>query len=69
MCYRDGSNYLFVDGHAAKFALEKTLDPDNGYALTNYHVAKPCGNAMKCGMADGRLYDAKQTNRPAPSCR
>lgn len=33
------------------------VSPD-GYALTNFHVAKPCGNAMKCGMADGRLYDA-----------
>jgi S1-C subfamily serine protease len=30
----------------------------DGYALTNFHVAKPCGNAMKCGMADGRVYDA-----------
>ena len=33
------------------------ISPD-GFALTNFHVAKPCGNAMKCGMADGRLYDA-----------
>ena len=33
------------------------ISPD-GDALTNFHVAKPCGNAMKCGMADGRLYDA-----------
>lgn len=30
----------------------------DGYALTNFHVARPCGNAMKCGMSDGRLYDA-----------
>jgi len=30
----------------------------DGYALTNFHVAKPCGDAMKCGMPDGRLYDA-----------
>ena len=30
----------------------------DGYALTNFHVAKPCGNAMKCGLPDGRLYDA-----------
>ncbi len=30
----------------------------DGYALTNFHVVKPCGNAMKCGMADGSLYDA-----------
>ncbi|MFH1265774.1 MAG: trypsin-like peptidase domain-containing protein, partial [Planctomycetota bacterium] len=33
------------------------ISPD-GYALSNFHVAKPCGNAMKCGMPDGRLYDA-----------
>ena len=30
----------------------------DGFALTNFHVAKPSGNAMKCGMADGRIYDA-----------
>jgi len=30
----------------------------DGYALTNFHVVKPCGNAVKCGMADGRVYDA-----------
>jgi len=33
------------------------ISPD-GYALTNFHVVKPCGHAMKCGMADGRIYDA-----------
>ncbi len=33
------------------------ITPD-GYALTNFHVVKPCGEAMKCGMADGKLYDA-----------
>ena len=30
----------------------------DGYALTNFHVAKPCGDAMKCGMAGGEVYDA-----------
>ncbi len=30
----------------------------DGYALTNFHVVEPCGTAMKCGMADGRVYDA-----------
>lgn len=30
----------------------------DGYALTNFHVTAPCGPAMKCGMNDGRLYDA-----------
>jgi serine protease Do len=33
------------------------ISPD-GYALTNFHVASPSGNAMLCGMADGRTYDA-----------
>jgi S1-C subfamily serine protease len=33
------------------------ISPD-GYALSNFHVTKPAGNAMKCGMNDGRLYDA-----------
>jgi S1-C subfamily serine protease len=30
----------------------------DGYALTNFHVAQPCGAAAQCGMADGRIYDA-----------
>lgn len=33
------------------------ISPD-GYALTNFHVVQPAGVAMKCGLADGRLYDA-----------
>lgn len=33
------------------------ITPD-GFALTNFHVVKPCGNFMKCSMPDGRLYDA-----------
>jgi len=33
------------------------ISPD-GFALTNFHVTKPSGHWMKCGMADGRLYDA-----------
>jgi serine protease Do len=33
------------------------ISPD-GYALTNFHVALPCGRAMQCGMADGKVYDA-----------
>lgn len=33
------------------------ISPD-GYALSNFHVTKPAGNWMKCGMNDGRLYDA-----------
>src|SRR5215831_4475540 len=33
------------------------ISPD-GYALTNFHVARPCGTFMKCGLPDGKLYDA-----------
>ncbi|HLA85851.1 MAG TPA: trypsin-like peptidase domain-containing protein [Thermoguttaceae bacterium] len=33
------------------------ISPD-GLALTNFHVAQPSGHWMKCGMSDGRLYDA-----------
>ncbi|MEN6459251.1 MAG: trypsin-like peptidase domain-containing protein [Thermoguttaceae bacterium] len=33
------------------------ISPD-GYALTNFHVAQPCGSYMQCGMADGKAYDA-----------
>jgi len=30
----------------------------DGYALTNFHVVQPAGVAMKCGLSDGRVYDA-----------
>lgn len=30
----------------------------DGYALTNFHVVQPAGVAMRCGLADGKLYDA-----------
>ncbi|HWC90858.1 MAG TPA: trypsin-like peptidase domain-containing protein, partial [Pirellulales bacterium] len=33
------------------------ISPD-GYALSNFHVVQAAGNAVKCGMTDGRLYDA-----------
>jgi serine protease Do len=33
------------------------ITPD-GYALTNYHVSSACGDHMRCGMDDGRIYDA-----------
>jgi S1-C subfamily serine protease len=33
------------------------ISPD-GYALSNFHVTNEAGAAMKCGMADGVLYDA-----------
>lgn len=33
------------------------ITPD-GYALTNFHVVKPCGDHMKCSLPNGKLYDA-----------
>lgn len=33
------------------------LTPD-GICITNYHVVKPCGPFMKCGLDDGQIYDA-----------
>jgi len=30
----------------------------DGYALTNFHVVSGAGEHLKCGMADGKLYDA-----------
>lgn len=33
------------------------ITPD-GYALSNFHVVLPCGKALLCGMADGKVYDA-----------
>lgn len=33
------------------------ISPD-GYALSNFHVTKGAGDAMKCGMPDGNCYDA-----------
>ncbi len=33
------------------------ISPD-GYALSNFHVTSATGDAMQCGMADGKLYDA-----------
>ncbi len=30
----------------------------DGYALTNFHVTRAAGDFMKCGLNDGRLYDA-----------
>ncbi|MEM6365716.1 MAG: trypsin-like peptidase domain-containing protein, partial [Planctomycetota bacterium] len=33
------------------------ISPD-GYALTNFHVSSPAGTYMRCGLADGKIYDA-----------
>ncbi len=34
------------------------LISSDGYALTNYHVSSACGDHMRCGLNDGRVYDA-----------
>ena len=34
------------------------LISSDGYALTNFHVTSGAGHFMKCGLADGVLYDA-----------
>jgi len=34
------------------------LITSDGYALTNFHVTNGAGTFMKCGLADGVLYDA-----------
>lgn len=34
------------------------LVSDDGYALTNYHVVGGQGPALRCGLPDGRIYDA-----------
>ncbi|XZE51714.1 S1C family serine protease [Planctomycetaceae bacterium SH139] len=33
------------------------ISPD-GYALTNFHVSSPAGTYMRCGLSDGKIYDA-----------
>lgn len=30
----------------------------DGYAVSNFHVTSACGHFMKCGLNDGRVYDA-----------
>jgi serine protease Do len=41
------------------------ISPD-GYALTNYHVSSACGDHMRCGLQDGRVYDAVIVGVDAP---
>ncbi len=33
------------------------ISPD-GYVLTNFHVSSPFGHRMRCGLNDGRMYEA-----------
>ncbi len=30
----------------------------DGYVLTNFHVSSPFGHQMRCGLSDGRMFDA-----------
>lgn len=48
---------VFANGDSAGGGSAVVITPD-GYALTNFHVSKPCGTHMKCGMNDGVFYDA-----------
>jgi len=45
------------DGAGAGGGSAVLISPD-GFAVTNFHVTAPCGAAMKCGLNDGKLYDA-----------
>lgn len=36
------------------------ISPD-GYVLTNFHVSSPFGHRMRCGLNDGKMYDAVVT--------
>ena len=33
----------------------------DGYVLTNFHVSSPFGHRMRCGLDDGKMYDAVVT--------
>ncbi|MFK7777416.1 MAG: trypsin-like peptidase domain-containing protein [Gimesia sp.] len=47
-----------IFGAAGKGGGSGVLVTSDGFALTNFHVASPSGNFMKCGLNDGKLYDA-----------
>ncbi len=31
---------------------------NSGYVITNYHVSSPFGDRMRCGLSDGKMYEA-----------
>lgn len=47
-----------VFGGAGEGGGSGVLISADGLALTNHHVAAPAGPFLKCGLNDGRLYDA-----------
>ncbi len=52
-----------LDGGGGGSGVLVTAD---GYALTNYHVSSACGDHMRCGLNDGRVYDAVIVGVDAP---
>jgi len=44
-----------VDGQGGGSGVCITSD---GYVLTNFHVSSPFGHRMRCGLNDGKMYDA-----------
>ncbi|MEM8914095.1 MAG: trypsin-like peptidase domain-containing protein, partial [Planctomycetota bacterium] len=47
---------VFVPGGAGGGSA--VLISEEGQALTNFHVSSPAGSYMRCGLADGNIYDA-----------
>lgn len=47
-----------VDGQGGGSGVCVSAD---GYVLTNFHVSSPFGHRMRCGLNDGKMYDAVVT--------
>ncbi len=52
---KSGVAIFTPDGNGGGSGVVITAD---GYAVSNFHVTSPVGDYLKCGMTDGRLYDA-----------